>query len=170
MPPVTELIGEFDFLFHLWNITSMEYRDNVRALESSDELAECECPSSYLRGHDLDRLSDWKQSGGNAAATAIKRISIVESNILRERTEEEGFEPPVRFPVQRFSRPPVSTTHPFLRCRAYSDEAGNSRYWIVRSFCRFGFFVVSLSGTETGSGCLIRTVPRSVLPLNVRKS
>ena len=30
-------------------------------------------------------------------------------------TEEEGFEPPVRFPVQRFSRPPVSTAHPFLR-------------------------------------------------------
>src|SRR5271156_1444596 len=29
--------------------------------------------------------------------------------------EEEGFEPPEPFRVQRFSRPPVSTTHPFLR-------------------------------------------------------
>src|SRR5215469_13867124 len=29
--------------------------------------------------------------------------------------EGEGFEPPVRFPVQRFSRPPVSTTHTSLR-------------------------------------------------------
>src|SRR5690349_20014067 len=28
--------------------------------------------------------------------------------------EREGFEPPVRFPVQRFSRPPVSTTHTSL--------------------------------------------------------
>ena len=32
--------------------------------------------------------------------------------------EGEGFEPPVRFPAQRFSRPPVSTTHTSLR-RAY---------------------------------------------------
>jgi len=32
--------------------------------------------------------------------------------------EGEGFEPPVRFPVQRFSRPPVSTTHTSLRAKA----------------------------------------------------
>ncbi len=29
--------------------------------------------------------------------------------------EKEGFEPPVRLPGQRFSRPPRSTTPPFLR-------------------------------------------------------
>jgi hypothetical protein len=29
--------------------------------------------------------------------------------------EKEGFEPPVRSPGQRFSRPPQSTTLPFLR-------------------------------------------------------
>ena len=29
--------------------------------------------------------------------------------------EGEGFEPPVSFQVQRFSRPPVSTTHTSLR-------------------------------------------------------
>ena|SRR5437016_11483662 len=29
--------------------------------------------------------------------------------------EREGFEPPERFPVQRFSRPPPSTTRPSLR-------------------------------------------------------
>ncbi len=31
--------------------------------------------------------------------------------------EGEGFEPPVRFPVQWFSRPPVSTAHTTLRGR-----------------------------------------------------
>jgi hypothetical protein len=29
--------------------------------------------------------------------------------------EGEGFEPPVPFQAQRFSRPPVSTAHPSLR-------------------------------------------------------
>src|SRR5215475_2049915 len=33
--------------------------------------------------------------------------------------EEEGFEPPCEFPRKRFSRPPVSTTHPFLRLLSY---------------------------------------------------
>ena len=33
--------------------------------------------------------------------------------------EKEGFEPPVQSPGQRFSRPPHSTTLPFLR-RKYS--------------------------------------------------
>jgi hypothetical protein len=33
--------------------------------------------------------------------------------------EGEGFEPPVRFPVQRFSRPPVSTAHTSLRVSRY---------------------------------------------------
>jgi hypothetical protein len=32
-----------------------------------------------------------------------------------ELAEGEGFEPPIRFPVQRFSRPPPSTTRPSLR-------------------------------------------------------
>src|SRR5262249_22959909 len=32
-----------------------------------------------------------------------------------ELAEGEGFEPPVRFPVQWFSRPPPSTTRPSLR-------------------------------------------------------
>ncbi len=34
--------------------------------------------------------------------------------------EEEGFEPPEPFRVQRFSRPPVSTTHPFLQYLSYN--------------------------------------------------
>ena len=33
--------------------------------------------------------------------------------------EEEGFEPPCESPRKRFSRPPVSTTHPFLRSLYY---------------------------------------------------
>ena len=38
-----------------------------------------------------------------------------------ELAEGEGFEPPVPFQAQRFSRPPVSTAHPSLRgCRALS--------------------------------------------------
>src|SRR5215467_2719968 len=81
-----------------------------------------------------------------------------------ESTEEEGFEPPVRFPVQRFSRPPVSTTHPFLRIREYSYEAGISRYWLVKSFLRLAGLVLSLTGAEMGSGCLIVTAPSSVFP------
>lgn len=35
--------------------------------------------------------------------------------------EGEGFEPPVPFQAQRFSRPPVSTTHPSLRLLARAD-------------------------------------------------
>ena len=33
----------------------------------------------------------------------------------RQLAEEEGFEPPCESPRKRFSRPPVSTTHPFLQ-------------------------------------------------------
>src|SRR5256712_8313969 len=87
---------------------------------------------------------------------------------LSSIAEEEGFEAPVRFPVQRFSRPPVSTAHPFLRFRGYYD-AGNSRYWIVRSFLRFGDFVRILTGAEIGSGCLMVTDPKSVFPLTITK-
>jgi Arc/MetJ family transcription regulator len=42
--------------------------------------------------------------------------------------EGEGFEPPVRFPVQRFSRPPVSTTHTSLRTDTH-DSNGAMRQW-----------------------------------------
>jgi hypothetical protein len=52
---------------------------------------------------------------GNTVLISVPRPSD-KSMIL---TEEEGFEPPARFPVQRFSRPPVSTTHPFLRVLSY---------------------------------------------------
>src|SRR5438876_4401674 len=48
-------------------------------------------------------------------ATVGSDIKYLYYNQLHTEAEEEGFEPPVRFPVQRFSRPPVSTTHPFLR-------------------------------------------------------
>src|SRR4051812_23696492 len=37
--------------------------------------------------------------------------------------EEEGFEPPCESPRKRFSRPPVSTTHPFLRDHPYYSDA-----------------------------------------------
>ena len=59
--------------------------------------------------------------------------------------EEEGFEPPCESPRKRFSRPPVSTAHPFLqthyrppRCCASSSSLAsnaasrwiNSAWWI----------------------------------------
>jgi hypothetical protein len=37
------------------------------------------------------------------------------TRVVREMAEGEGFEPPVPFQVQRFSRPPVSTAHTSLR-------------------------------------------------------
>ena len=37
------------------------------------------------------------------------------SDGVKVLAEGEGFEPPVPFRAQRFSRPPVSTTHPSLR-------------------------------------------------------
>ena len=42
-------------------------------------------------------------------------VTYVSGMDRRRLAEGEGFEPPVRFPVQRFSRPPVSTTHTSLR-------------------------------------------------------
>src|SRR3954471_7136296 len=38
--------------------------------------------------------------------------------------EREGFEPPVPFRVQRFSRPPVSTTHAPLQHSFYAESGG----------------------------------------------
>src|SRR5437868_15497106 len=40
--------------------------------------------------------------------------------------EGQGFEPRVRFPVQRFSRPPVSTTHASLRPILFASLAGEA--------------------------------------------
>ena len=40
---------------------------------------------------------------------------MVENKSVENLAEGEGFEPPVPFPVQWFSRPPVSTTHASLR-------------------------------------------------------
>jgi hypothetical protein len=44
---------------------------------------------------------------------------ICHLSLKTEGTEEEGFEPPGQFPAQRFSRPPPSTTRPFLRSTEY---------------------------------------------------
>ena len=45
--------------------------------------------------------------GSNCACKSLRRDDLL--------AESEGFEPPVPFQAQRFSRPPVSTTHPALR-------------------------------------------------------
>ena len=41
-------------------------------------------------------------------------IDSKEDTSFKNLAEEEGFEPPDEFPRQRFSRPPPSTTRPFL--------------------------------------------------------
>src|ERR1035437_2613229 len=60
-----------------------------------------------------------------AGAPGPSRTSLEEALSSNAQTaenlaEEEGFEPPCESPRKRFSRPPVSTTHPFLRpCLPY---------------------------------------------------
>jgi hypothetical protein len=46
--------------------------------------------------------------------------------------EGEGFEPPVPFQAQRFSRPPVSTAHPSLRAAdaKCSRSSARAAVWI----------------------------------------
>jgi hypothetical protein len=46
---------------------------------------------------------------------AEPKLTLASGRRERRLAEGEGFEPPERFPVQRFSRPPVSTTHTSLR-------------------------------------------------------
>jgi hypothetical protein len=46
---------------------------------------------------------------------SVLLILIVIDMASKAMAEGEGFEPPVRFPVQWFSRPPVSTAHASLR-------------------------------------------------------
>ena len=52
----------------------------------------------------------------NSRQSALFRKRAAEKSALPDSMAEgQGFEPRVRFPVQRFSRPPVSTTHASLR-------------------------------------------------------
>src|SRR5690242_7795665 len=44
-----------------------------------------------------------------------ERFIRADQLLIKRMAEEEGFEPPCESPRKRFSRPPVSTTHPFLR-------------------------------------------------------
>jgi hypothetical protein len=46
-------------------------------------------------------------------ATTGRYASLASEN--KAMAEGEGFEPPLRFPVKRFSRPSVSTAHTTLR-------------------------------------------------------
>src|ERR1044072_1833993 len=52
----------------------------------------------------------------NAAFSAPgERFSRADQLLVKRMAEEEGVEPPCESARNRFSRPPVSTTHPFLR-------------------------------------------------------
>jgi hypothetical protein len=59
----------------------------------------------------------WTQKDVKHIICYVLRLSIGCLWMLLEEVlaEGEGFEPPVPFQVQRFSRPPVSTAHPSLR-------------------------------------------------------
>jgi hypothetical protein len=48
-----------------------------------------------------------------------KKAKAISSDL--SLAEKEGFEPPVRLPGQRFSRPPHSTALPFLRAQKYNS-------------------------------------------------
>jgi hypothetical protein len=76
------------------------------------------------------------------AARAARRLKPLATpdRATRELAEREGFEPPVRFPAQRFSRPPVSTTHTPLRyllrgrCPRTPDSLSRSTRLSTRTF------------------------------------
>lgn len=55
-------------------------------------------------------------TGSRRAALSLSKLARRPSGAgPRELEEGEGFEPPIPFQVQRFSRPPPSTTRPSLR-------------------------------------------------------
>jgi hypothetical protein len=54
------------------------------------------------------------RAGVDRLAAYVKKLPK-ETISTNDLAEGEGFEPPVPFPVQWFSRPPVSTTHTSLR-------------------------------------------------------
>ena len=51
-----------------------------------------------------------------------------------QMAEGEGFEPPVRFPVHRFSRPTVSTAHTSLRETPSKPGVGLAGLWLRRVY------------------------------------
>src|SRR5687768_12467343 len=57
---------------------------------------------------------------GGLAQTKLAQTKLAEGE--RSLAEGEGFEPPIPFRVQRFSRPPPSTTRPSLRRWARFDR------------------------------------------------
>src|SRR4051794_5354874 len=61
---------------------------------------------------------------GPRAAICFRMMSIGPEGLrFHVLAEEEGFEPPYDLRRKRFSRPPVSTTHPFLRLPYYRRSA-----------------------------------------------
>ena len=63
-----------------------------------------------------------------------------------QKAEAGGFEPPVRFPVRRFSKPVVSATHPhFLKKRLFFCAANVSVFFrLFKSFSFNCIFFVEL--------------------------
>jgi hypothetical protein len=102
--------------------------------EEPEVIARATCPQSLLS---IDFSAILEESS---------RVSLHSDCVA----EGEGFEPPVPFPVQRFSRPPVSTTHTSLR------EEKNQRLWLVYNsesgslrFLRNAFSVVCVALSRT---------------------
>src|SRR5207253_932978 len=65
------------------------------------------------RARNLDRIR-FRDHGYTRGTRRDHSPQLIECRFFRV-AEGEGFEPPVRFPVQWFSRPPVSTAHASLR-------------------------------------------------------
>ena len=83
--------------------------------------------------------------------------------------EGEGFEPPVPFRVQRFSRPPVSTTHTSLRTTLLTDVCGISS--LAGHLCKLeyhcGAVLADFQGLHPREGqeLTTRTPRTSLLPI-----
>src|SRR6476619_7488619 len=68
------------------------------------------------------------------AGRGLPTVAASAASVWRRLAEGEGFEPPVPFRVQWFSRPPPSTTRPSLRVEArvhhpcFGGQAGSPPY------------------------------------------
>ena len=77
---------------------------------------------------DIDRNAAVRHKANHSSKSYNRSTSDRNPMQTKVMAEGEGFEPPVRFPVQRFSRPPVSTAHPSLRTGVFSSLAVSAQF------------------------------------------
>jgi hypothetical protein len=86
----------------IWGKNDGTLAQSVRGLDSFREL-------------DFGGLSVSHRRYSQSNSESVQVSPARNCQITKVMAEGEGFEPPVRFPVHRFSRPTVSTTHTSLR-------------------------------------------------------